>query len=254
MNKQLITLIGALVTVGVVALGALLGAVPLFNGGLTALGQTTQAASTNATYSQQIDSLNAAKKNLSQTQASVSALQAQIPDKPLLDQAFDIVDAAATASGATITSITRGELTAFEPRPAPPRAGLVIDKPGATPAPAADAPASGGTGPVSDAKSTASAADANAAATGADANGANAPAASGDTAAKSAAAASGRQQVRISIAVSAPTMDAVQQFLDGLRDADRLIAIDTASVTAGSDGFDIKVEAIAFLRTDGSAQ
>lgn len=250
MNKQLITLIGAIVTVGVVALGVLLGAVPLFNGGLTALGQTTQAASTNATYSQQIDSLNAAKKNLSKTEASVSALRAQIPDKPLLDQAFDIVDSAATASGATITSITRGELTAFEPRPAPPRAGLVIEKPAATPAPAAtSAPTTSGTGPVDDAKTTASAADANAAATGAAAS-----PASGDAAAKPADATSGRQQVRVSIAASAPTMDAVRQFLDGLRDADRLIAIDKATVTAGSDGFDIKVEAITFLRTDGSAQ
>ncbi|WP_417555196.1 hypothetical protein [Microbacterium sp.] len=254
MNKQLITLIGALVTVGVVALGVLLGAVPLMTGGLTALEQTTQASSTNATYAQQIDSLNAAKKNLSQTEASVSALRAQIPEKPLLDQAFDIVDAAATASGATITSITRGELTAFEPRPAPPRSGLVIEKPAATPTPAADAPASDGTGPVSDAKTTASAADANAAATSADANGTAASPASGDTAAKPADAASGRQQVRVSIAVSAPTMDAVQQFLDGLRDAQRLVAIDKATVTAGSDGFDIKVEAITFLRTDGSAQ
>lgn len=243
MTKQLIALVGGLVCAAVFALGVMLGVVPLITGAAAALEQTSQADATNQTYKLQIDSLTAAKKNLHETEASVAALRGQIPAAPLLDQAFAIADTAATAAGAQVTSINRGDLTAFETRPAPPRANLVMEPPAT---PAADGAASTGTSDPAAAGGTASMGTADAPA--------SSTAKSGTDAAKQADPASGRQQVRISIVATAPTMDAVQAFLDGLRDADRLLAIDKATVTEAAGEFSVTVEAITFLQTDGSAR
>ncbi|MDT0158035.1 hypothetical protein Q9R19_10410 [Microbacterium sp. ARD32] len=245
MTKQLVALIGGLVCAAVFALGILLGVLPLISGGTTALEQTGQAQATNRTYEQQVQSLTEAKERMPQTEASVADLRAQIPTAPLLDQAFAIVDAAATRAEAQITSIGRGELTAFEPRPTPPRAGLVAEQPSAPADAAADAEASDTTDPAA-AGGTASMNTPDAAT--------DPSSAGGGAASAPAPAASGRQQVRITIAVTAPTMDAVTTFLDGLRGSGRLLAVDKTTVTDGSGGFDVRVEAITFLQTDGSAR
>jgi hypothetical protein len=67
-------------------------------------------------------------------------------------------------------------------------------------------------------------------------------------------AASGRQQVSITVSAKAPTMDAVQAFLDGLRGDGRLLAIDKATVTVATGSFDVQVEALTFVQTEGSGR
>ncbi|WP_193597241.1 hypothetical protein [Microbacterium sp. YJN-G] len=255
MTRQLITLIGALITVTVVALGVMLGVLPLVGRGLTALDQTDQARNTNAVYSSQIDALEEQKQRMPQIEAELAALRTQIPAAPLVDQVFAIIDASASAAGVRIDSITRGELAAFAPRPEPERAGLVMAQYDPSAAPAAGADAAGGDPAVT------GEAQADAVATDADAASGAAPAAPADAAtpadpaaadsAAGAAAATDRQQVPITVSAKAYTMEAVQAFLDGLRGDARLLAVDKVTVTEGTDGFGIQLEALTFMRTDG---
>jgi len=236
-TKQLITLLGALITIAVIALGVMFGVVPFLTGGVAALDETARSESANAAHGERIRELEAEKERLPETEASLAALRMQIPAAPLVDQAFAIVDASASAADVEISSITRGDLTAFTPRPVPQRAGLVM----APVDPSAGA-AAGSDAATTDQSAPADAAGADAATTGT---------ATGTAPADpSALAAADRMQVSVSVSAKAPTMDAVQAFLDGIRDDARLLAIDTVTVTEAADRLDVKAEIIVFMRTD----
>ncbi|HWU27480.1 MAG TPA: hypothetical protein VN041_00105 [Microbacterium sp.] len=239
MTKQLITLIGALISAAVIVVAVLVGVVPLIGGVVSADGQREQVAATNAGFEKQIASLTTQKANLADIQGAVTQLRGQIPEQQLLNQVFERISRAATDAGVTVTDASRGDLETFVARTGSKDAAAATAAP--TPAPT-PTPTTGT--PIDAVKGTAGQANANAAATDA-ANGAT------PTTGAPAPAASTRQQVQLSIRVSAPDIASTFAFLDGLRAGPRAIAIDTATTTESGGAFEMQITAIAFLQSSG---
>ncbi|MFD6700107.1 MULTISPECIES: hypothetical protein [unclassified Microbacterium] len=250
MSKQLITLIGALVSIAIVVLAVVFGVLPLVGQSFTALGSTSQVASTNAAYQAQIAELQKQKQRKSEIDASVDALRGQIPASPELDQVFDVIAASAQASGATLTSATRGDLAVFASRPAPVPAGpgaAAQQKAQAAPQPQPTPQTTTGTGAVGDAKNVAAQADANAAQTSQAGAGAAVQTGTSAPTTGAGAATATREQIPVSVVASVPDEVAAQAFLDGLRASARLLAVDKATLTPGNGGLEIRVDLLAFL-------
>jgi len=237
MTKQLITLIGALVSAAVIIAAVLIGVVPLVGGVVSADTERQQVASTNATYETQIQTLTKQKESLADIQAGVSQLRGQIPDKPLLNQVFERISRAATSAGVTVTAANRGDFAPYAPRTGAEDAAFA-----AVPAPAPTPTPTTGT-PIDGAKDVAGQANANVA----DTNGATADGGM-PTPAVPTPAASAREQVELSISVTAPDMASAFAFLDGLRAGPRAIAIDTATVTKSGEEFALQITALTFLQ------
>lgn len=237
MTKQLITLIGALISAAVIVAAVLVGVVPLVGGVVSADSQREQVVATNAGFESQIASLTAQKAHLADIQGAVAQLRGQIPEQQLLNQVFERISRAATDAGVTVTDASRGDLETFTTRTGSKDAAAAAPAPAPTPTPTTGTP-------IDAAKDTAGQANANAAAT---------DAASGATPAKGAPAptASTRQQVQLSIRVSAPDIASTFAFLDGLRAGPRAIAIDTATTTESGGAFEMQITAIAFLQSSG---
>lgn len=255
MSKQLITLIGALVSIAIVVLAVVFGVLPLVGQSFTALGSTSQVASTNAAYQAQIAELQKQKQRKSEIDASVEALRSQIPASPELDQVFDIIATSAQASGAILTSATRGDLAVFASRPAPVPAGpgaAAQQKAQAAPQPQPTPQPTTGTGPVGDAKNVAAQADANAAQTSQAGAGTAAQSGTGAPTGGGVATAA-REQIPVAVIASVPDAVAAQAFLDGLRGSARLLAVDKATLTPGNGGLEIRVDLLVFLTATPTA-
>ncbi|UUT35182.1 hypothetical protein [Microbacterium elymi] len=142
--KQLINLLGLLVVLAVVVIGVVAVALPLYSQSVTTDGQTAQVTQTNQGYDIQVQALQAAKKNLPQTQQEVAQLRRQITAQGRLDDAFEIAITAAAATKSTITQMTAADTESFAPRTTVGEDGKAAAP---TPAPAAtsstDAAASG---------------------------------------------------------------------------------------------------------------
>ena len=222
MPKHIVTAIGLIVSLGVIALGVFLVAMPLYFQAVSVDGQTATVASTNALYQAQVDELTEQQENLGEIEANVAGLRAQIPATGQLDDVFEVVARAAEASGVQITSVTAGEQVAYATR-----TGATEGDPAAVPAPAPEA--------------TEAATDAT---TGTPTDAA-APA-------PDAAAGAGRQQVDFAISATATDMEQATAFLDALRAGPRLLNSVTATMTQSGEGtVDIQVSALTFVDAEG---
>ena len=222
MPKHIVTAIGLIVSLGVIALGVFLVAMPLYFQAVSVDGQTATVASTNALYQAQVDELTAQQENLGEIEANVAGLRAQIPATGQLDDVFEVVARAAEASGVQITSVTAGEQVVYATR-----TGATEGDAAAVPAPAPEA--------------TEGATDAT---TGTPTDAA-APA-------PDAAAGAGRQQVDFVISATAGDMEQATAFLDALRAGPRLLNSVTATMTQSGEGtVDIQVSALTFVDAEG---
>jgi len=241
-TKSLITLIGALVSIAIVVLAVVFGVLPLVGQAFTALGSTAQAGTTNSTYETQIANLKKEKARKAEIDTSVEALRGQIPATADLDAAFDVIANSAVGVGGLVTNSTRGDLAPYAPRVAPVQAGPAAAeqaKVQPTPAPTPQ-PTAGGV--VGDAQNTAAQANANAAQTSQGANGGSAT-----PAPAAAPPGAGRQQIPISTSVSVPDLNAAVAFLDGLRSASRVLAVDKATISNANGGLTVTVDLLAFV-------
>lgn len=227
MPKHLVTAIGLIVSLGVIALGVFLVAMPLYFQAVAVDAQTATVASTNALYQAQVDELTAQQENLDEITANVAGLRSQIPATGQYDDVFEVVGNAAAASGVAITSVTAGEQIVYTTRT------------GATegdPAAAATAPAPGATDAATDPNA---AADANAT----DVNVAPAP---------DAAVAAGRQQVDFVISATAADMAQATAFVDALRAGPRLLNSMAVTMTQSGEGtVDIQITALSYVDEEG---
>ncbi|MFH8252505.1 hypothetical protein ACH3VR_19210 [Microbacterium sp. B2969] len=222
MPKQLITIIGLIVTLGVVALGVSAVAAPLVAQAFAVDAQTASVAATNATYETQLATLQEQQKHQDEIQASVDALRKQIPGSDQFDDVFEVVGNAAAASGVTIVSVTAGDVVAFAPRTAA-DASETAAAPAPAPAPSPSASAEGSTTDTTT-----------------------------DAAAAPTTPVGGRQQVDFAISVTATSMDQVTAFLDALRGGPRLLSnIETSATTSGEDAIDVQVKALAYTDAEG---
>ncbi|WP_417562877.1 hypothetical protein [Microbacterium sp.] len=235
--KQLINLLGLLAVAAVIVLGAVAVALPLYTQSQSTDGETLRVQQTNNGYAIQVQTLQAAKKNLPQTEQEVAQLRAQISAPDHLDDAFEIAIKAAQAADSTITSMTTGDIEAFVPRTAVGEDGKAAAP---TPAPTTDTAAADPTAsaaPTADGTSSSSTTDA---------------ATSTPTGAPTA---DQRTQAPLTITVSVPSPDAAAKFLDGLRKGPRLIAIVHSTLTGSAASADtaatytLAVDALAFVRT-----
>ena len=236
MTKQLITLIGALITAVVLVAAVMIGVVPLVGGVFSADAQRTQVAATNQTYEMQIAALQEQQQRMGEIEAAVAELRAQVPDAPLLNQVFERIAQAEDSSGARVESVSRGDLMPYAPR-----VGVGEDAaPAAAATPDAEPTSETGT-PIDAANDVAADANANSAATNA-ANGA-------PEAASGSAAASDRAQVEISITATADDVASAVAFVDALRTGPRAVAIDTVSLSGAPGAFTVQITALAFLQS-----
>ena len=226
MPKHLVTALGLIVSLGVIALGVFLVALPLYFQAVGVDGQTATVANTNAIYQAQVDHLTAEEENLEQINAEVAGLRSQIPATAQLDDVFEVVGRAAEASGVSLTSVTAGEQVLFTTR-----TGVVdADAAVVAPAPAPEPTPSATEGVASTTTETTT----DAAAGG------------------GVAATAGRQQVDFVISASATDMAQATAFLDALRAGPRLLNSITATTTQSGEGtFDVQITALTFMDAEG---
>ena len=232
MPKQLITVIGLVVSLGVVAVAVALVALPMWVQALGVDAQTATVAQTNALYQTQVDTLLVEQERQDEIDASVAGLRAEIPATNQLDDVFEVIGRAAAQSGVTISSATAGETVAFTERTA---ATAVGEATAAEPAAADPAEGSATDGDVVEAADGAAA----------DATAADAAAVDPD------AALSGRQQVDFTILVTADDMAQATAFLDALRNGPRLLSSITATTTQTGTAVDVQVSALTFVDSEG---
>lgn len=217
MTKGLITTLGLVAALGVVALGFFLIALPTYLQSVTVDGQTASVASMNALYQAQVEGLREQEENLDEINAEVTDLRMEIPAQGQLDDVFEVIGNAAAASGVALTTISAGEQTPFVVRTTP-----------GDPEPAA---------PVEPAP------DASAAPTEGDGT---------EGAAVVEPAPSGRVQVDFVIRATAQDTASVTAFLDALRSGPRLLTSVTGAATRTDAGsFDIQVTALTFVGAEG---
>lgn len=224
MPKHLVTVLGLILSLGVIALGFFLVALPQFFQALGVDAQTATVAHTNAIYQAQVDNLREEEERLDEINAAVADLRSQIPATGQLDDVFEVVGRAAEASGVALTAVTAGDQVAFVVRTG-------VEDPAAAPAPAPEptpAPTAGATD----------------AATGGSATTPDATAGGG------AAATSGRQQVDFVIQATATDMAQATAFLDALRAGPRLLSNVTATTAQNGEGaIDVQITALTYVDT-----
>lgn len=230
MPKQLITIIGLVVSLGIIALGVVLVAVPMLLSSFVVDGQTASVAASNSVYQSQVDGLKEQEARQDEIDASVASLRGQIPATAKLDDVFEVVANAAAASDVTITSVTAGDAAAFAVR-----TGATDPADGADTG-AADAAAA----PTESADPAATPAATDAASDG-----------TADAGTTTDAAPAGRQQVDFSIQVRASDMNQVTAFLDALRSGTRLFSSITALSTTSGDGIEVQVDGLTFVDAEG---
>ncbi|SFS02657.1 hypothetical protein SAMN04487846_1595 [Microbacterium sp. cf046] len=227
MPKQLITIIGLIVSLGVIALGVALIAVPMVVSSFSVDAQTASVAATNAVYQSQVDVLTEEAARQDEIDASVAQLQAQIPSTGQLDDVFEVVGNAAASSGVRIVSVTAGQSSPFVAR-----TGVTDDADVAptepTPAPTPEPSEGASDGSTGEGTTT----DTGTGTTGDE-------------------ALSGRQQVDFTILVNASDMGRVTAFLDALRSGTRLFSsINAMSATSG-DGIEVQVDGLTYVDVEG---
>ncbi|KAF2411680.1 hypothetical protein B1729_18965 [Microbacterium sp. B35-04] len=223
MPKQLVTALGLVVSLGVIALGVFLVALPLYFQAVGVDAQTATVANTNAVYQAQVDNLTAEAENLDQINADVAGLRSQIPATGQLDDVFEVVARAAEASGVSLTAITAGEQVAFTARTGATEGDAAAVAPVPAPTPEATEAATDTTTGTTDA-----------------------------AAPVDPIINAGRQQVDFVISAQAADMAQATAFLDALRAGPRLLNSITATTTQSGEGtFDVQISALTFVDTEG---
>ena len=230
MPKQLVTAIGLVVALGVIALGVFLVALPLYFQAVNVDGQTATVAASNAVYEAQVDALQGEQDNLDAINQDVATLRSQIPASGQYDDVFEVIGRAAEAAGISLTAATAGEQVSFVARTgAEEEPGATAPAPSATPTPEATGSA---VTPPADPSATP-----------------DAPVTPDE------GSTSARQQVDFIITATAVDMAQATVFLDALRAGPRILSIVSAvSNQTGEGTIDVQVTALAYIDEEGAAE
>lgn len=235
--KQLINLLGVVVIIALLVAGITLIALPLYTNAQTTDATTRGVAQSNDVYGIQVAQLTAESERIDEIEGDVAQLGKQITPIPQLDDVMSIVVVASAATGATVESITVGEIEAFQPR-----TGAAADQA------AAQATASDPT-TQPDAEQTASADDVAAADPATEGDAPASGVEQGSDAAASAPAGpeadSPQRQIPITIQVKVGTAAKAAAFMDALGAGSRLLSPVHGTYDAGT----LLVSALAFMRT-----
>lgn len=217
--KQLISLLGVVLVLGIVGGGTALVALPAWNGAQTTDASARAVAQTNDIYAIDVQRLATARDDFTGTEAELASLRSEIADMPRLDDVYEIVVAAAAETGTTVTGFTAADIEPWV------RRGEV------TSAPSAD-------GTVTEAEAVEEEA-------AVDPNTAELPG-SPDEAVATKEATSPQQQVSVTIEVTAADAATATAFMDALGRGPRLLALIDSTLDEGV----LTVTALAFIRTE----
>lgn len=227
MPKQLVTVLGLVLCLGVIAMGVFMVALPLYLQSVDVDGQTATVADTNRIYETQVQRLREEQERLDEITAAVTELRTQVPATGEFDDVFEVVGRAAEATGVVLTSVTAGQQVAFALRTG--EEGGTDGAPSTPPA-AETQPAEGGDA-SNDGTDTVPG-----------------PSADGTT----AEPAGGRQQVDFTIQATAADMAQAIAFLDALRAGPRLLSTIKSTTTDSGEGFiNVQLTALAYVDAEG---
>lgn len=229
MSRQLINLAGALAVIVILALGIALVALPMLSQAAATDKQAADTAQTNGIYEIQVATLREQESNHAQLQRDLAELRAEIPATALNDQIFEIVGAAAGATGAFVESVTAAEAEPWKPF------GDDVTAEGATTPEATTPEATAPDATIPDAATAeATIPDAAGEAAGSEAGAAEAPA-------SAEAELDPQQVIPFTIVVIVPDAQRAAAFIDALRAADRLLTVEHAALTEEEDGLRLTV-------------
>ncbi len=216
MNKQLVNVIGAAATLGILLIGVLVFALPMFSTASSTWKAADDVATQNRAQQTVLDTLTAQSADMTELDATVATLRDEIPAAAHLDDVVLLAVEAARENGGTVTTITPSPAVPFAPR--------------AAEADAAAAPP----------------AEEEAASAGEATSDAGAPTAAPTPAAP---AADAPQQISVTLGVEAADVATATRILDALRAGPRLVAVTQASVTSDADnGASLSVTLLVFTR------
>ncbi|MFJ6677818.1 hypothetical protein ACIQLK_01660 [Microbacterium sp. NPDC091382] len=210
MTKQLVNLIGAVVSVGILLAGALLFALPQFTGAQRISADAASVEQSNATQQAVLDGLAAQAADMTALDAEVAKLRRVVPASVRADDIVQLAADAASTQGGKVVAVTVGETTPFAARTAEAAAGT----------------ADGAAATETTTETTEQTQESDAAPT-------DAPAAADGTAVP---AGDGPQQVSITLSISAPDSTKATAVIDELRKGPRAVAITNAGITTDDDG------------------
>ncbi|UJP10277.1 hypothetical protein L2X99_00705 [Microbacterium sp. KUDC0406] len=231
MTRQLINLVGGLVAVLVLVAGVLLIGLPMYSNAQATAAEADQVALGNQTQQTIIDGLRAQEKKSDELDAELAKLRRQIAPEPRADDIVALAIAAVGAHHGTLDSVTVAEAEPFAVRVAEQADG------------AADAAApQDGDQQAQDGDQTGQDGDQTA-------QGAAEPA-SASTAAPADAAAAGddtRQQVPVTLVITAESVVDATSIVDALRAGPRVVAVTDAATTTDDQGVHLTVTALVFV-------
>ena len=230
MTKQLVNLVGAAASLAILLLGVVVFALPLFSSASATWSSADEVADQNRTQQTVLDTLTAQSADMSELDATVEEMRAEIPAAAYLDDVLLLAVDAARDNGGTVTSVAPGTSEPFAPRVT----GAGEDAAAQAPDPAAsEDSAATDAAPADDA----AAADGTAAADG------------DGTAAAPAPTVNDPQQITVTLGIEAADVAAATRILDALRAGPRLVAVTQASVTSDAEnGATLSVTLLAFTR------
>ncbi|MBO1901115.1 hypothetical protein J4H92_04025 [Leucobacter weissii] len=206
LEARLVNLLGLLVLVGVLALGIVLIALPMYERGQEANREIADSEQINAGYRAQLGVLNDAEARRGEIERSIAQVRRQIPEGAEYDSALELIENALEEEDGFVKLTAFGEPADFAPRPDP-TADEGDDGEPAPPAdPAAEDPAA--------------------------ASGTEAPAAG---AADAEPPADPRQQIELTIEIAVPDVVTATAILDELRAGPRLLLVTSAKVEREED-------------------
>lgn len=211
MTKQLVNLIGAVASLGILLAGALLFALPQFTGAQRITADAASVEQSNATQQAVLDGLAAQAADMTELDAEVAELRRVVPASVRADDIVQLAADAASEHDGRVVTVTVGETTAFAARTVDAAAGAAD---GITPA------------------ATETTAETTTETSGSD-EGADA-AAPADPAATPAG--EGPQQVSITVSITAPDSTKATAVIDELRKGPRAVAVTNAGITTDDDG------------------
>lgn len=232
-SKQFVTLIGAVLAVGILAAGVFLIALPLAGQASATTTDADMVAQTNLGYETQIAGLRESEADLAEIEASVAELQREIPAEPRLDDIFEIVATAANTAGVSIVTASIGDTTAWTPRAALTSDSLVFTD-GASDS--SDPAVTDGATETGDATADETATDGSTT-DGSVTDGATAP-------------TEPKVQIGFTVTLISPSPAQAQLFIDALGDGNRLVSIVHSTLSPNTTAYDLTVNATAFVRTE----
>lgn len=213
-STRVINLAGTLLVVIALVAGTVLTALPIYLESRDLNAQERTVAASNQLLQTQIDALRVKEGELPEVELDLAELHSQLTGIPKLDDATQLVIAAAAKVDAAIQSIEFGSFTPFAVRDAATLTDQLPQTATGLTLPAESNGSENGNGSG-----------------GAPAEGGSATSDPGAT----APPPEGQLQFPVTISIEAPDQAAVSRFLDELRAGPRLLRVDTATIGAGEE-------------------